>query len=165
MSKRLEILEKSLEKKNTYFNDKLQAHFDTVKQSNGQPLNDKRNGAATLNKWEKQENQLRNIKKSIESTEKAIEREKDKIAHSNSVIGRLPKIIDDLLENKTIVQWRKYPNRFFVKGVEGARLIVNLDTQLVSYSHLDSIKDKEQYAIFRDVYNKINNEHNKVLTK
>ena len=50
MSKRLEILKNSLVKKEQQFNEKLQTHFDTVKQSNGQPLNDKRNGQATLNK-------------------------------------------------------------------------------------------------------------------
>lgn len=54
MSKRLGILKASLAKKEARFNERLQHHFDTVAQANGQPLNDKRNGRATLNKWDKQ---------------------------------------------------------------------------------------------------------------
>ena len=54
MSRRLEILKASLAKKQTLFDQRLQQHFDTVKEANGQPLNDKRNGRVTLNKWDKQ---------------------------------------------------------------------------------------------------------------
>ena len=43
MSKRLEILKQSLAKKEELFSQKLDDHFSTVKQANGQPLNDKRN--------------------------------------------------------------------------------------------------------------------------
>ena len=56
MTKRLEVLKASLVKKEAELDRRMQAHFDTVKQANGQPLNDKRNGQATLNKWDKQNN-------------------------------------------------------------------------------------------------------------
>ena len=54
MTKRLDILKNSLAKKEKEFDAKLQNHFDTVKLANGQPLNDKRNGRATINLWERQ---------------------------------------------------------------------------------------------------------------
>ena len=57
MSKRMQILEQSLEKKNAKLNAKFDEHFSTVALANGQPLNDKRNGAATLAKWERQKGQ------------------------------------------------------------------------------------------------------------
>ena len=53
-SKRMEVLQRSLEKKQTKFDRQLQKHVDDVRGANGQPLNDKRNGRATLNRWEKQ---------------------------------------------------------------------------------------------------------------
>jgi len=79
MSKRLEILKNSLKKKEQNFYNKLKNHICTVRQANGQPLNDKRNGQATLNKWEKQNESLRNLKQSIQKTKDAIEREEGKI--------------------------------------------------------------------------------------
>jgi len=60
MSKQLEILRKSLSNKEAELARRFDNHFATVKQANGQPLNDKRNGQATLDKWEKQNNSIRN---------------------------------------------------------------------------------------------------------
>lgn len=51
-SRKLNILSESLSKKEKILNEKLQNHFDTVAQANGQPLNDKRNGYKTLAKYE-----------------------------------------------------------------------------------------------------------------
>ena len=68
MSKKLEILKQSLAKKEQELQRRFDEHFATVKQANGQPLNDKRNGQATLNKWEKQNNAIRTLKESIEKT-------------------------------------------------------------------------------------------------
>ena len=61
MSKKLEILKQPLEKKEQQLNSKFDQHFATVKQANGQPLNDKRNGQATLNKWERQNEGIRTM--------------------------------------------------------------------------------------------------------
>ena len=73
MTKRLEVLKASLVKKEAELDRRMQAHFDTVKEANGQPLNDKRNGQATLNKWEKQNDAIRNQQAEIEKTKRAIE--------------------------------------------------------------------------------------------
>jgi len=153
MSKRLEVLKNSLEKKNKLFDDKVQNHFDTVKQANGQPLNDKRNGAATMRKWEKQNDSIRNTKKSIEKTEAAIEREESKIANVNAQY--VPDEIKKLLDDGTLTQWRKYPNRFFVKGVERARIVL-IDDTTVAHVYLKEIPNQEQYTVFRNVFNALN---------
>ena len=73
-SRRMEILQQSLVKKQAAFDKRLQNHFDDVLSANGQPLNDKRNGQATLNRWERQNDGLRSADKEIEKTQRAIER-------------------------------------------------------------------------------------------
>lgn len=116
MTKRLEILKGSLEKKENLFTEKLQDHYNTVKQANGQPLNDKRNGHKTLAKWAKQDDALRTIDQGIEVTKRAIEREESKILYCEHVKAGLPDAILERLENGTLIQWRKHPETFFVKG-------------------------------------------------
>jgi hypothetical protein len=150
MTARLDILENSLKKKNGLFDDKLQAHFDSVAEANGQPLNDKRNGQRTLNKWEKQNDSLRALQSSIEKTQIAIEKEKEKIANVESFA--VPECLKGFLQSGAIQQWRKYPRFFFVKGVEKARIVVTEDGT-IACRYLKNIPNKEQYAIFRDVYN------------
>ncbi|HCT4330268.1 TPA: hypothetical protein OT071_003536 [Morganella morganii] len=88
MSRRLSILKSSLEKKEAKFNEKLQAHFDTVKQANGQPLNDKRNGKSTLDKWNKQSDALRNLEKSIQKQRMQLTGKKTKLRYLNQSHSR-----------------------------------------------------------------------------
>lgn len=151
-TKRLEILKASLEKKEQLFAQKLQAHMDDVKRANGQPLNDKRNGRATLNRWEKQEEALRNIRKSIDSTKQAIETEQWKIDRVASVKDDIHPEILKLVESGVLVQWRKYPNRFFVKGVDRARIIWDKKDGLCR-QYTSQIPNNEQFQIFKEVYN------------
>ena len=154
-TKRLLILENSLEKKKKQFDERLQNHFDTVKQANGQPLNDKRNGQATLNKWERQNNSLRNLQESIAKTERAIEAEKGKIIDCEGVKNDLPTAILDMIENGTITQWRKHPNTFFVAGVEKARIIWDNKKKVVAHKYSKQITDKDQWKLFAKTYNQL----------
>ena len=140
-SKRLEILQNSLAKKQAAFDDRLQGYFDDVKSANGQPLNDKRNGQATMTRWNRQNDALRNAQKSIEKTERAIEREQEKIA--NVARHPAPPFLQGMIDAGEISQWRKYPNRFFVKGGGKARLIWNENKQTLSYSRPDEITPEE----------------------
>ena len=153
MTKRLEMLKASLVKKEVELDRRMQAHFDTVKEANGQPLNDKRNGQATLNKWEKQNDAIRNQQAEIEKTKRAIESEEGKIAHLSSVA--VPSFITDLINAGEITQWRKYPNRFFVVGVDKARIVWLEKDNAFAHQYVKSITDKAQYAIFCEVFNKI----------
>ncbi|RPD90192.1 hypothetical protein EGK75_01960 [Neisseria weixii] len=151
-SRRMEILQQSLADKQAAFDERLQAHFDDVKSANGQPLNDKRNGQATMNRWERQNDGLRSMQESIEKTQRAIEREQYKI---DKVAGtKIPEYLKPLLESGEISQWRKYPNRFFVKGVEKARIIWFEDKQEFGYSHIQGIPP-EQRLLFKETYGKI----------
>ncbi|WP_151869832.1 hypothetical protein [Acinetobacter sp. TUM15509] len=153
---RLEILKKSLEKKESLFSAKLESHFADVKSANGQPLNDKRNGFVTLNRWESQNESLRNLNQSIDKTKNAIEREESKIAYVEAVSSEIPKAIMDLVEQGTLTQWRKHPNFFFVVGVDKARILWDFDRKVVAHRYISAIKDKGQWALFRDVYNSLN---------
>ena len=158
---RLEILKKSLAKKEDAFNSKLNSHFEDVKSANGQPLNDKRNGQVTLDRWEKQNNSLRNLENGIKKTKDAIEREELKIANVNQVSQGIPKEILDLVADGTLVQWRKHPNFFFVAGVDKARITWDAKRKVVTHRYLSEIKDQEQWSKFRDVYNSLNSLLNK----
>jgi len=152
MTKRLEILETSLIKKEALFDAKLQDHIDTVRMANGQPLNDKRNGRATLNKWEKQNDALRTLKNSIQKTKDAIDKEKGKIIDVESVT--LPPYIQEAIDAGLITQWRRFPRFFFVVGVEKGRIALNEQNGTISAKYVREIPN-EQYATFRDVYNGI----------
>lgn len=155
MTKRLEILKNSLIKKESLFNDRLDNHFKTVRQANGQPLNDKRNGQATLNKWERQNESLINIQKGIEKTKAAIEREEYKISDVEHAKKTLPLPILEMLESGQLIQWRRHPNTFFVKGVDKARIVWDNKKKLVFNRYKGSITDKDQWKIFAVTYNTI----------
>lgn len=155
MSKRLEILRASLIKKENRFNERLQAHFDTVKQANGQPLNDKRNGRATLNQWDKQSDALRELESSIQRTKDAIGREEMKIASANSV--SIPAFMQKAIEDGLITQWRKFPRFFFVNGVKHGRIVLDEKTGVIAHRYLSRVS-KDEYPLFRDTFNKLNRE-------
>ena len=154
MSKRLDILEGSLAKKHAALTGAFDAHFADVKSANGQPLNDKRNGHVTLNRWEKQSEGIRSKIAGVEVTERAIEREQVKISSSANAMAGMPKPIVDLVEDGTLIQWRKHPTTFFVNGVDKAR--IQYKGERLVHRYASSIKDKAQWAIFRDVVNGLN---------
>ena len=156
MSKKLEILKQSLAKKEQQLNAKFDQHFATVKQANGQPLNDKRNGQATLNKWEQQNEGIRTMQKSIEATKQAIEIEEGKIKgveHANTFI---PAEILKLVESGDLIQWRKHPHTFFVQGVDKARIIWDEKRKVVAHKFVSEITIQEQRTKFVRIYNPLN---------
>ena len=148
-TKRLEILENSLAKKEAELTRRIEVHYDDVMSANGQPLNDKRNGRATLDRWNEQRRMIRKTEESIEKTKQAIDREKDKIAWVD--LFTVPAAIRELLDAGVLTQWRKHPNRFFVKGVEKARIVYE-DGKVYAMYHTE-IPNQEQYDIFRNVFN------------
>lgn len=156
MATRIEILKASLAKKEDRFDAKLQEHFDTVAMANGQPLNDKRNGRTTLNKWDKQNESLRTLNDSIQRTKYAIEREELKIANASMVV--IPPYIQQAIDEGLITQWRKFPRFFFVNGVNGGRIVLDEKTGSIAHRYLSKVT-KEEYPIFRDVFNKLNKQY------
>ncbi|MDO4641708.1 MAG: zincin-like metallopeptidase domain-containing protein [Neisseria sp.] len=161
-SKRLAILQRSLEKKQAEFDRRLQDHFDDARSTNGQPLNDKRNGQDTLRRWDRQNDGLRSLQESITKTEAAIQREQ---AALDRVAGtELPACLKPLLESGELIQWRKYPNRFFVSGVDKARIVWHADTQEFGYAHIQGMP-QEQRARFKEVYDRVRRLHQEELTK
>lgn len=153
MTKKLQILNSSLKKKEEKLNKKFQQYFADVKMANGQPLNDKRNGLATLNRWERQEVVLRNLQKDIEKTKI----EKFKVYSCEDVKGKLPQELRTLLDEGKITQWRKFPNRFFVVGVERARLVWDEEKKIVIHQYVNEIPYKTgQFEVFKEVFNYLN---------
>jgi len=160
MENKLDILKNSLRKKESMLDELLSSHFSDVKLANGQPLNDKRNGRATLNRWERQNDRIGTQNQEIEKTKRAIEREGAKILLVSSV--DIPIFIKNLIDKGVITQWRRHPNRFFVVGGGGARLILDAKTDIVKYNYLDK-STGDEYKLFANVYNTINREYNKKI--
>ncbi|WP_028896705.1 hypothetical protein [Prevotella sp. HUN102] len=158
---RLDILKSSLKTKEERFNNKLSEHFNDVKQANGQPLNDKRCGQSTMRRWDRQNNALNNLQDEIAKTKKAIEREESKINGVEYITSLLPVEIVSLVEDGTLIQWRKYPHIFFVDGVDKARLIWDLKKKQIAHKFTSSIQDKELYKKFARVFNSLASKLNK----
>jgi hypothetical protein len=152
MSKRLEVLQNSLLKKEAKLDAMIQAHFDDVRSANGQPLNDKRNGRSTMSRWDKQNDAIRVQQQSIEKTKNAIEIELGKINQCQNIESELPQEILDMIADGSLTQWRKHPNRFFVPGVDKARIIWRGKDGL-AFSHLKEVANAEQHKKFAQVYN------------
>lgn len=149
-SPRLRVLKASLAKKQSRFDERIGQHFDAVRATNGQPLNDKRNGASTLKKWERQNDALRSDKESIEVTRVAIEREVATIERIAAVA--LPEAIQSRIDVGELVQWRKHPTTFFVTGVDKARIVLKPDGS-IAHRYASQIKDAAQHKIFAKTYN------------
>lgn len=153
MSKRLEILKLSLAKKESNFECKLQNYFTSVRAANGQPLNDKGiRGKKVLASWERQNDTLRKLKEGIEKTKRAIEREEAKISSCQNQI--LPDPILERLKSGELVQWRRYPNTFFVPGVEKGRIVWLEEKKILAHRYLKDVPPN-QYPAFRDVFNSL----------
>ena len=154
MSKKLEILKNSLAKKEQILDEKFNNHFATVKQANGQPLNDKRNGQATLNKWERQSDSIRTQKASIEKTKRAIEIEEGKIFEVEHTF--IPAEILNHVESGELNQWRRHPNTFFVPGVDKARIVWDNKKKIVAHRYAQLITEQGQRSKFAKLYNSLN---------
>lgn len=154
-SPKLEKLMQSLEKKQAKLDELFDKHFKSVGEANGQPLNDKSNGAATVAKWNAQSDAIRRQEAEIEKTQEAITAERKKLADMKYWYKHMPAILTNLIDEGVLVQWRRYPHILFVNGVDKARIVFDGDTGGITYRYVEEIQDKEQYAIFRDVYNGI----------
>ena len=152
---RSEVLQASLEKKKQRLADKFDQHFGDVKSANGQPLNDKRNGQSTMNRWEKQNSGIRNQIEEIKKTERAIETEDWKERGVQEANKDMPTSISKMVESGGLTQWRKYPNRFFVPGVDAARIVWDPKKQQITHSHTGEITDKDQWKKFANTYNQL----------
>lgn len=160
-SNRLVVLETSLEKKKAKLEQLFDTHFASVKEANGQPLNDKRNGQATLNKWERQNNAIRAQKESIAVTEAAIEKEIGKIVDSEAAQGGFPPIITAMIEEGVLTQWRKHPTTLFIKGVDKARLVYDAKQGLVLHKYTSALHGNEdQQKIFMAAWSRLKTEIN-----
>jgi len=154
MTKRLNILKNSLEKKENLLNDKINNLYADVRQANGQPMNDKRNGHATMKRWDNKEQAIYNQINEINKTKEAIEKEESKIAYVEAIKQELPQCIINYIESGKITQWRKYPNRFFVPNGGRSRLIWDDKTSKLTYLYKKS--SKEECEVFRSVAIELN---------
>lgn len=152
---RLEILEASLQKKEAKFDEKISAHFASVKEANGQPLNDKRGGQQTIDRWNRQSDSLRTLNQEIEKTKSAIEREKSIVSNVDAFRDSLPPFITEMVASGELIQWRKHPNSFFVPGVEKGRFVWDEKTRKVSHRYISDIPNDGQYRLFARTWNKL----------
>lgn len=153
MPSKIEKMKLSLQKKKDLFDRKLSEHYEDARSTNGQPLNDKRNGVATQKRWERQNNTLMNLNASIEKTEVAIDKYECQHSYAEVVLGKMPAPVKKLVEEKKIVQWIKHPTTFFVAGVKTGRFVWDFKKNFMFARYIHQIETKEEYAVFRDIYN------------
>lgn len=146
-SKRLDRLLHSLEKKQVLADRSIEEHSREVRARMGQPFH--RSEASTLNRFRRQEQAIKNKLQEVKKTERAIEREKELIKRVHST--KLPNAINEAIQSGEITQWRKYPNRFFVKGVEKGRIIWDEQKGQLLNSHYSQIPE-EQKPIFKKAF-------------
>lgn len=158
----MDVLNKSLERKNKLFDKLISDHFSSVKAANGQPLNDKANGRKTLDRWDRQNDAIRNLSQSIDKTKAAIEREQVAIDRVESVAGDLPDAIKRGIESGLINQWRKHPRTFFVSGVDKARIVL-LDDGCLAHRYANQVTDPEQRKILARTFNSLSDQIKKGL--
>lgn len=132
-----------------------------MKRTNGQPLNDKRNGYSTMKRWDKQNDALFKMQKEIERTQTAIEREENRIRCMDRNKNSMPEKIQELIDNGTLKQWGKYPHIMFVEGVDKARMIWDGKKRMIMHKFVSSITDAEQRKKFARIYNSLNAAINK----
>lgn len=157
---RLEILKNSLEKKQSAFYAKLSEHMNDVRGAQGEPMAGHRGGERVLRRWDKQNNSLKTLDASIEKTKAAIEREEYKIANVAAHNEELPELFLKLVNDGVLNQWRKFPNIFFVEGVDKARIGWDAKKKVAFNKYYREITCDEQKKKFRDVYNSIFNQLN-----
>lgn len=153
MSNRLDILKASLEKKKERLDALLGNHFASVKETNGQPLNDKRDGWKTFKKWDKQNSSIQNAIDEIKKTEDAISTEEGLISYVEDVSESIPDEILSLVRDGILTQWRKYPSTFFVAGVDKARIQWDIKKKVLLVKFYRHVQDEEQRKNFCAVVN------------
>jgi len=136
-------------------------HFDSVKSANGQPLNDKRNGRKTLDRWERQSDSIRKLSEGIEKTRAAIEREQAALDRVSSAAADLPGAVKREIESGLLQQWRKHPRTFFVTGVDKARIVL-LDDGRLAHRYTNLVTDPEQRKILAKTFNSLSAELDRV---
>lgn len=156
-SKRLEVLKNSLVRKTASMDARIAEHFDSVKSANGQPLNDKKNGRKTLERWERQSDSIRKLSEGIEKTKAAIDREQASIDRVNGCRDELPSAIRSAIASGLLQQWRKHPRTFFVAGVDKARIVL-LDDGRLAHRYTNQVTDTEQRRILAKTYNSLSAE-------
>ena len=97
MTAKLDKMKLVLARKEEGLELRYQEHFDDVESANGQPLNDKRNGRATTERWERQNDAIRGLKEDIEKRKKSIDREEAKQHAVSTQRSVFPPIINELL--------------------------------------------------------------------
>jgi len=120
---RLEILKNSLVKKKANLDIFFEDLYSHQRLTNGQPMNDKRNGNSWFKRHEQLNNKIANQFKEIEKTEHSIEKEQSKIDNYSNIEKDLPQPILDLIQAGTLIQWKKYPNTFFIEGLDTVRIV------------------------------------------
>ena len=151
---REEILKASLAKKQDRLNNMIQGHFDDVKAANGQPLNDKRNGAATFRRWNKQSGSISNQLAEVEKTKAALGREEWKNDNCQATLAVMPDFIKELVADGILKQWRKYPNMFFVDGIQRGRIIYDMKKGQILHRYYSEVPEADKLR-FADVFNRI----------
>ncbi len=91
--------------------------------------------------------------------------EESKIVGVKHVNTLIPSEMLMLVELGELNQWRKYPNIFFVKGVDKARIIWDNKRKVVAHKFVSEIPTQEQRSKFVKIYNSLHTIFNSKVSK
>jgi len=157
-TKRLEILNNSLTKKQKIFNDLFITYTEEVKKAQGEPLRGHRRGNKILNTWEKTAQRLTIKLKEIKKTQRAIDRETYKGKKKEKALIKHQPHIKKMIEDGILSVWRKHERIAFVVGVDRARIYfeeVDSVYYLEGHKFYNQIECQEQKEKFKTIYNDI----------
>lgn len=149
--KRLEILLNSLKKKEELF--ELAEYNRAVLAVDFHRL-----GMCDIKKYRKKLKAEKKALYDLQTTKNAIKQEEEILKRVEQAKGAFPKVIINLIENKTIKQWRKRENVFFVDGVNYASIIY--EKGMVKpryYERLQVLGEIDMIQKYCDVFNYIKN--------
>lgn len=121
-TKRLEILNNSLTKKEKIFNDLFITYTEEVKKAQGEPLRGHGRGNQILKRWDKTARRITLKLKDIEKTQRAIDREAYLSRNKEKALMKHQPHIKKMIEQGVLNVWRKHERVVFVVGVEKARI-------------------------------------------
>jgi hypothetical protein len=147
-----------LARKEDELNRRFDNQFEHQRKTNGQPMNDKRNGRAWFNKKDKLDQAIGKQMEEIEKSKAYIKRLEERVAFLEKWEKELPAPLLEATLAGRLNQWKRHPRMFFVEGVEKARIVWNSDTKTIGATYVKQIPSKEQYAIFRDTFNGLRKE-------
>lgn len=129
-SYRLKQAKASLEREKARVGEQIEKAIDYQRQTNGQPMNDKRGGASFFKRQRQIDDQISRGLDNIAKKEERVERLEGIKAMNESIT--LTEGAKELIASNQIKQWQKQPNIYFIKGEQKLALVLSEEGRFIA---------------------------------